>query len=276
MGSALLLGIAQVAHSVEYSLCNRSAEKAQLLADQLRERDCRVAIESDACDAARAADVIILGVKPWDILPLISQLQSSISKQPSLIVSLAAGVKISHMEELLPPNSEVRLLRAMPNTPVRVGAGVTALIRGTGVRDCDMAQLEKLLQPTGLVVELENEEQIHGLIALSGSSPAYFFDLLDSMAAVGEELGIPRELALRMASQSMRGAALLQQESQQDPKKLRNAVTSPNGTTLAALRKLHALGLKEHWQDVLRAAHARSIEMEAEAAQPSTSPNSHT
>ncbi len=272
MGSALLLGIAQAARHVEYSICNRSPEKAQLLAEQLEVLNCPVTVEQDACRAATGADIVILGVKPWDILPLLTQLESRLSTQSSLIISLAAGVSLSSMEECLCAGPMTRLMRAMPNTPVRVGAGVTALIRGKQVQDADMEQVEELLRPTGLVVELESEAQIHGLIALSGSSPAYFFDLLDSMAALGEELGIPRDLALLMASQSMRGAALLQQESQQDPKSLRNAVTSPNGTTLAALRKLHALGIKDHWQDVLRAAHARSMEMEAEAAQPPSSP----
>ncbi len=275
MGSALLLGIAEAARHVEYSLCNRSPEKAQLLAEQLRMHSCTVTVEQDACRAAAGADIVILGVKPWDFLPLLTQLESRLSAPSPLIVSLAAGVSLSSMEGCLSADSTTRLMRAMPNTPVRVGAGVTALIRGKGVQDDDMEQVQELLRPTGLVVELENEAQIHGLIALSGSSPAYFFDLLDSMAALGEELGIPRELALRMASQSMRGAALLQQESGQDPKSLRNAVTSPNGTTLAALRKLHALRVKDHWQDVLRAAHARSLEMEAEAAQPTPSHPSH-
>ncbi len=262
MGSALILGMAQSERISEFSLCNRSPDKATALAQRLHDMGYTATSHADAKSSIMNADIIILGVKPWDILPLLAELRDELAQRSCLIISLAAGVSLSSMQEALEPCA--RLLRAMPNTPVSVGEGVTALIRGEHATDEDMQLANDLLQPTGLVVELEQEEQIHGLIALSGSSPAYFFDLLDSMAAMGGELGIPRELALRIASQSMRGAATLQQLTQQDPKTLRNAVTSPNGTTLAALRKLHSLGVKDHWQDVLRAAHGRSIEMEAE------------
>ncbi len=267
MGAALAEGIARGKREVTITLSNRSAQKADDLAARLTPYGHETRVIDDVHDALYEADVVILAVKPWDILPLLRELSPTLEtqEQSTLVISLAAGVALEEMQACLPTESPCRLLRAMPNTPVSVGEGVTALLRGEGVDEVQMQLCRDLLASSGLVVELEREEQIHGLIALAGSSPAYFFELMDAMARVGEQMGISRELSLQMASQSMRGAAALQLSSGVDPKALRNAVTSPQGTTLAALRRLQARGVKEAWEDVLLAAHDRSREMEQEA-----------
>ncbi len=264
MGAALALGMGRASEAITFHLCNRSPQKAQQLARELTDLGHHVRVHDEAQSAAQDADVLILAVKPWDILPMLQTLSSLLTARPLLVISLAAGVALAQMQDALPAGAACRLMRAMPNTPVRVGEGVTALLRGSSASTADVTLCEALFASTGTVIELSDEQQIHALIALAGSAPAYFFDLLDSMAAAGAQLGIPREQALLMAAQTMRGAAALQLASDDDPKTLRNAVTSPQGTTLAALRKLHALGVKDAWEQVLHAAHDRSREMEKE------------
>ncbi len=256
MGAALVKGLARALPSLNLMLCNRSTEKLTKLCAELEAHTTNIHQTQDIDKAILGADLVFLAVKPWDILPILGSV-----KQPALFVSLAAGVPLCDLEKHAPAGS--RLMRAMPNTAVASLVGTTAYIRGKHATAEDAALCHQLLAPLGLAIELQDESQIHALIALAGSSPAYFYELLDAMQQVGEQMGLSRELSLQLASSAMRGAASLQLETQQDPKTLRNAVTSPNGVTLFALRRLNALDIKNSWQDVCRAAQTRSQEMEA-------------
>ncbi len=257
MGAALAKGLARALPSLTLTLCNRSAEKLDSLCSALGNQGAQINPTQDINNAVNDANLVFLAVKPWDILPLLDSMVL-----PTLYVSLAAGVPLHDMEQHAPVGS--RLMRAMPNTAVASLVGTTAYIRGKNCTAEDAALCHQLLSPLGLALELPDESQIHALIALAGSSPAYFYELLDAMQMVGEQMGLSRELSLQLASSAMRGAASLQLESQQDPKNLRNAVTSPNGVTLSALRRLNALDIKNSWQEVCRAAQMRSQEMEAD------------
>ncbi len=256
MGSALLRGV--VAPDVSYALYNRSMEKAQRLATHLS-GSCIAMSEQEA---AQGADVIILALKPAGIMPCMESISPVLASSNPLIISLAAGVSLADMAQAAPAAS--KLLRLMPNTPCEIGQGASAIIGNEYCHRSDVELCCRVLAGTGLIVELEQESQLHAVIALAGSAPAYFYELLDAMACEGEAMGLSRDISLQLASQAMRGAATLQQVSCAEPKKLRNDVTSPNGATLAALRKLNSLGLKDGWRSCMQAAVTRAIEMENE------------
>ena len=153
----------------------------------------------------------------------------------TLMLSVAAGVPMARFERLGPGTPVVR---SMPNTPAAMGRGITALIANDAAGDAGMAQAEALMSAVGETVRLESEEQMDAVTAVSGSGPAYVFHLIETMAAAGEAEGLPPDLALQLARTTVAGAGALAMDSGEDPGALREAVTSPAGTTAAALEIL--------------------------------------
>ncbi len=216
---------------------------------------------ADAQQAAEGAELVVLAVEPDGILPILSDLASLLTATNPLVVSVAAGVTLSQMQALAPT---ARLVRLMPNTAVAIGEGASAFVCAPSCLPSDAALCQQLFAPTGLCLELPREADIQAVASLAGSAPAFFYELLDAMAKQGVAQGLSLELSLQLAAQAMRGTASLQQQTGKSPNALRNAITSPNGATLAGLRRLNSLHVKENWQSVMQACSDRLLEMDAE------------
>lgn len=186
-----------------------------------------------ALDAAPA--IVIIAVKPQMMGAALPSLQSLGGGQ-TLFVSVAAGTSIATYETILGPDTPV--VRAMPNTPAAVGRGITALIGNAHVSAPALALAETLLRAVGETVRLESEDQIDAVTGVSGSGPAYVFHLIETLAAAGVAQGLPEALAMQLAKATVAGAGALAQQAEESPEQLRINVTSPNGTTQAALEVL--------------------------------------
>ena len=154
----------------------------------------------------------------------------------TLVISVAAGTPIARFEQVFGPGTPV--IRAMPNTPAAIGRGITAIIGNATATETHLALAEELLSGIGQVVRLENESQMDAVTAVSGSGPAYVFHLIETLAAAGVAEGLSSELAMTLAKATVGGAGDLAEQASEDPGQLRVNVTSPNGTTQAALEVL--------------------------------------
>ena len=193
--------------------------------------------------------VVLVAVKPQmmgDALPAIQALGGG----GSLFISVAAGTPISTFEKILGEGTPI--VRAMPNTPAAIGRGITALIGNAIASDTDIELAEALLSAIGDTVRLQDEAQMDAVTGLSGSGPAYVFHLIETMAAAGEAQGLPHDLAMQLAKATVAGAGALAMASDEDPSQLRVNVTSPNGTTHAALEVL--MDPQQGFPDLLRRA----------------------
>lgn len=179
-----------------------------------------------------SAAVALLAVKPQMMGATLPALQT-LGNGSTLFVSIAAGTTIASFEAAL--GAETPIVRTMPNTPAMVGRGITALCRNGRVSDADMAMAEELMTAVGQVVVLDREDLIDAVTAVSGSGPAYVFHLIEAMAAAGEAEGLPAEVAMQLARATVCGAGELAFQSVDTAAQLRINVTSPGGTTAAAL-----------------------------------------
>jgi len=179
--------------------------------------------------------IALLAVKPQmmgDALPRMVALGNS----ATLFLSIAAGTSITHFEETL--GSATPIVRSMPNTPAAVGKGITAIIGSANATAAHLDMAEGLLQAVGQVVRLDTEAQIDAVTGVSGSGPAYVFHLIETMAAAGVAQGLPAEMAMQLAKATVAGAGALAEAASESPEQLRINVTSPGGTTAAALKVL--------------------------------------
>lgn len=206
-----------------------------------------------------AADVrtIILAVKPQD-LPAMLQLVAPILTADHLLISIAAGIRAETIAKLL--TSPVRIIRVMPNTPALVGCGAAGVAAGPRATQADLDAALALFGAVGLALPV-SEDHLDAVTALSGSGPAYVFRLIEVMAEAGASLGLDKTTAARLAIKTVLGAAILAEQSGEDPAILRQRVTSKGGTTAAALAVLESRGLESIFKDALRAARDRSIEL---------------
>ena len=205
-----------------------------------------------------SARVCILAVKPQmmaEALPRVAAMAGS----GTLFVSIAAGTPIRFFDAAL---GEAAIVRAMPNTPAAVGCGITALIGNARTSDSDLALAETLMSAVGATVRLETEDQMDAVTAVSGSGPAYVFHLIEALAAAGRAEGLPAELSMTLARETVVGAGRLAGESGVPAEELRVNVTSPGGTTAAALGVLmDAEGLTPLMTRAVKAAADRSREL---------------
>lgn len=179
--------------------------------------------------------LVLVAVKPQMMGAALPKLQA-LGNGETLFVSVAAGTSIATFEQTL--GADTPIVRAMPNTPAAIGQGITALIGNAKTSDTDLAMTEALLAAIGQTVRLESEAQMDAVTGVSGSGPAYVFHLIETLAAAGEAQGLPAELAMQLAKATVAGAGALAATSEETPSQLRVNVTSPNGTTQAALEVL--------------------------------------
>jgi pyrroline-5-carboxylate reductase len=251
IGEALLSGLVRRGGQDGILVCERSPERAA----QLSERYGVPAV--DLPDAAARARVLLLAVKPQDIGSLLERL-SGVVDDGHLVVSVAAGVPTKRIEAALPEGTPV--VRVMPNTPALVDEGMSVLSAGTHAEERHLDEAEALLAAVGKVRRVPEDQQ-DAVTALSGSGPAYFFYLVEAMVDAGILLGLPRALAVDLIVQTALGSAVMMRDSGEHPVQLREAVTSPGGTTIAAVRELERHGVRAALIAAIEAAHARSVEL---------------
>jgi pyrroline-5-carboxylate reductase len=251
IGEALLSGL-QRRGAGDIVVCERSPDRAV----QLEERYGVDAV--DLAGAARRARVLLVAVKPQDIDVLLDALAPHVDAERHLVVSVAAGVPTSRIEAALPAGTPV--VRVMPNTPALVDEGMSVLSPGAHAGESHLDEAEELLAAVGRVRRVPESQQ-DAVTALSGSGPAYFFYLVEAMIDAGILLGLPRTLAADLIVQTALGSAVMLRDSGEHPVQLREAVTSPGGTTIAAVRELERHGVRAALIAAIEAAHARSVEL---------------
>jgi len=216
-----------------------------------------VATSLSAAAAAPRADVVLVAVKPDVVGEVLAQVGPAL-RHGAPVISVAAGVPLAFYEERLPAGTPV--VRVMPNTPAVIGKGAAAIAGGSSAAPAHLALAETILAPTGLVVRVA-EKHLDAVTAISGSGPAYAFYLVDAMAEAGVLLGLPRDLATRLAAATVEGAAALVTSTGDHPVVLRERVSSPGGTTVAAVAELDAHGVRAGVVAAAKAAAARSAEL---------------
>jgi len=207
--------------------------------------------------------VVLVAVKPQMMGEALPAIQA-IGGGGTLFISVAAGTSIATFERVLGAGTPI--IRAMPNTPAAIRQGITALIGNASTSGSDMTLAEDLLSAIGDTVRLQDEAQMDAVTGLSGSGPAYVFHLIETLAAAGEAQGLPHDLAMRLAKATVAGAGALAMASEEDPSQLRINVTSPNGTTQAALEVLmhEQEGFPNLLHRAVKAATDRSKELSGE------------
>jgi pyrroline-5-carboxylate reductase len=220
-------------------------------------------------DAILGSDIIVLAVKPQQMKEVAVQLGSQLSVG-QIVLSIAAGIRLIDLARWLGhqntrslgyQNTGVVLVRAMPNTPALIGAGMTGLYSFQTLTDTQRERAETVMRAAGAFTWIHSEEDMDAVTAISGSGPAYFFYFIEALEQAGKELGLSEQTARKLALETALGAAKLAHESLETPATLRERVTSKNGTTERALLSLDANHVKEHIITAAQAAAARSREM---------------
>ena len=246
MGEALIRGMlnAGVAEVRNLYAADPSAERRRALAPVLGEH-----VLSDSRTLVGACQVVVLAVKPG-MVPAVGK-EIAVGLAPKhLVISIAAGVSLAALQEALGTD---RLVRVMPNTPARVGAGASAYCTGAGATDEDAALVEEMLGAVGICVRVE-EKHMDAVTGLSGSGPAYVYLVIEALSDGGVRMGLPRDVATRLAAQTVLGAAKMVLETGQHPGQLKDQVATPGGTTIEGLHALEGAGVRRAFMDAVVAA----------------------
>lgn len=264
MGSAVLASMVAADGVSAVVVTDVRADVAEKVAAAHAGGEVDVSGTDDNVAAVTGADVVVLAVKPQHMGGLLEQIAPAVAPD-AVVVSIAAGLTCAFLEAPLPDG--VAVVRVMPNTPATIGQGVAALSAGSAATDAHLDLVEALLARTGLVVRVPEHQQSI-VTAISGSGPAYVFHLIDALAEAGTAGGLPRDLALRLAAHTVAGSGAYAVQSGQHPALLREAVSSPGGTTLAALAVLDERAVRAAYAAAARAAAQRSDELSEQLRPP--------
>ncbi|WP_109505641.1 pyrroline-5-carboxylate reductase [Nocardioides speluncae] len=252
MGETLLAGLVRAGRRVDTLLVG---EKRPERSRELEER-YGVTVVSNI-EAAEKADTVAVVVKPQDMADVLAEIAPSL-RAGQLLVSLAAGITTAFIESHVPEG--VAVVRVMPNTPALVDEGMAAISPGSHCDEAHLAEAEALLASTGKVLRVPEKQQ-DAVTAISGSGPAYIFFVVESMIEAGVHLGLPRATASELVVQTVVGSAKMLRETGTHPTVLREQVTSPAGTTAAALRELEIHKVRAAFLAAMEAARNRSREL---------------
>jgi len=254
MGEAMIRGLLRTG-STQASEIVATDPRAEAL--EHMQKTFGVEVTRDNLAAVKGADVVFLSIKPQTMNKVLGQIGPAID-DTKLVISIAAGVPIAAIERKL--RHGARIVRAMPNTPALVGAGATAIALGEHATAEDEAIAKTLFDAVGMTVVVE-EEMLDAVTGLSGSGPAYVFLILEALADAGVKVGMPRYTAQKLAAQTLFGAAKLAIETGEHPGQLKDQVTSPGGTAIAALHTLEQGGLRTTLINAVESATKRSREL---------------
>lgn len=218
-----------------------------------------VEVTTDNLEAAKQADVILLGVKPIQVPALIEQIRPALTPQ-KMLVSFAASVKTTAIEEAA--GIEMPVVRSMPNTPAMLGAGITALCRGRFVSDDQLAIAQRIFGTVGRTVVVD-EKHMDAVTGLSGSGPAFIYIIIEALAEAGVNVGLPRDIATQLAAQTTFGSARMVLETGYHPALLKDAVTTPAGCTVDGILELEEGGLRVTLIKAVKRATQRAKELAA-------------
>ena len=254
MGETLLSGLIRSGRDVaDLSITEKRTDHAAVL-------NAKYGVSVlDNATAAKSADVLVLVVKPQDMDGLLSEIRDHVVPG-NLVVSLAAGITTEFLESRLPEGSSV--VRVMPNTPALVDQGMAAVSPGQHCTPEHLDEAEALLRSCGRVVQVPEKYQ-DAVTAISGSGPAYIFYVVEAMIEAGVVLGLPRATSTELVVQTLFGAATMLKETGEHPTVLRERVSSPGGTTVAALRQLDDHKVRAAFISAIEAAAQRSHELAA-------------
>jgi len=254
MGSALIKGILSRNLIAPGKVTVSDVVKEQL--EELR-KTYGVCVTKDNKKAVRDSDIIILAVKPQNMAEVLQEISGILDKS-KLIISIAAGISTGYIEECLKKGA--RVMRVMPNTPALIGEGAAAIARGSYATDEDFAFTRHIFEAVGIAVFVK-EELMDAVTGLSGSGPAYAFVIIDALADAGVNMGLGRDIALKLAAQTLLGAAKLCLKGDKHPAELRDMVTSPGGTTIAGLQAMEEGKLRATMMAAVQAATLRAKEL---------------
>jgi pyrroline-5-carboxylate reductase len=224
-------------------------------------REFAVATFAENRQAAVDAEVLVLAVKP-QVMPAINlELRDTLQRNRPLLISIAAGVRLDQLERWF---GALPIVRCMPNTPALIGAGATGLCANARVSPPQKAQAQRIMDAAGITRWIDDEALMDTVTALSGSGPAYFFAIVEALEDAAVAQGLPREIARSLAAQTCLGAGRMLVEGGEAPGELRRRVTSPNGTTQAALESFTADGLARIVARAMAAARQRGAELASE------------
>lgn len=252
MARSLIGGLLKRGYPADCIACSARSEASLQAAAQLG----GITTSLSNADIVENADVVILAVKPQVMADVVRPLREILSKRKPLLISVAAGIPYASLQAWA--GETVPLVRCMPNTPSLLQAGASGLYANANVSASLREQAEAILSAVGIVVWVAEESNLDAVTAVSGSGPAYFFLFMEAMQAAGEQLGLTADAAKILTQQTALGAAQMAQASDVDVAELRRRVTSPNGTTQAAIESLEANDLRATVGQALAAAYTRS------------------
>lgn len=227
----------------------------------LRQDEFSLRVFKDNQQLAQHCDVIVLAVKPQVLAEVCAEIKDQVSDQ-QLLVSIAAGVHAHDINRWLGKNKAI--VRTMPNTPALLGRGITGLFANEHTSSAQQDIAQHIMSAVGKTLWVDSEDLLDAVTAVSGSGPAYFFLMVESMTKAGEALGLTRDAAEQLSIETALGAALMASESSDSPRELRRQVTSPNGTTQAAIESFQDQDFEVIVSHALSAAYHRAGELGAE------------
>jgi pyrroline-5-carboxylate reductase len=256
IGEALLRGLLRSSWVTPGQIVctTRGPERCEQL-----EREHGVAATTDNAAAVAAADVVLIALKPQVLLATIGGVGDAF-RTDQTVISVAAGITTAQIQDAIP--GEVPVVRVMTNTPVQVDEAMSVVCAGTHAAARDLELAESILGHVGSVIRM-GEEHLDAVTALSGSGPAYFFLLAEAMIDAGILLGLPRDVSTELIIQTMVGSAKMLRDTGKHPVELREMVTSPGGTTIAAIRQLESARVRAAFLDAIEAAKIRGEELAA-------------
>ena len=264
-----ILGAGNMAEAIARGVLNRALfTPEQIIAsDPVQDRralftnQLRIKTTEDNAEVGRQSKVLLLSTKPYQIKEALAPV-GAVMDEKTLVISIAAGITSKTIASALGAGKKWRIIRTMPNTPMLVGEGIVGMSRGEGASAQDMARAQQIFQAAAETIEVP-EDQIDAITALSGSGPAYFYYLVECMIRAGVEMGLSPDHAKRLAIKTAVGSGKLLASSSDSPEELRRRVTTPGGTTHAAISHME----KNHFDriviEALKAAHQRGKELGA-------------
>jgi pyrroline-5-carboxylate reductase len=254
MAQALALGAIQAGVLVAQNLVIAEPNRKQQ--SILKEKLPGAEIIGDSESVFRKCQRIVLAVKPHVLKEISSELSAYVT-QDHLLVSIAAGISLEDLQANL---ATPRIVRVMPNTPAQVGAGAAAISTSDNVDERDVVWVEQLMNSVGTSVRVP-DHLMHAVVGVAGSSPAYIYMVIEAMSDGGVAMGLPRDIATRLSAQAVLGAAKMVLETGLHPGALKDQVTSPGGTTIAAIRELEAAGVRGAFIEAVARCAERSSEL---------------